>query len=429
MKALLPALAALVACSGDGQAPQPVCGPTVTATDFDPAWLPGAPGLDASSATVPLDIDGLDDGHEGVSYGVHLAAHYHLRVQRPVDCEDEDGDPCEPFGYQYDPVDDAWEDDESTARQVVAALAQVRIYALLGQPEILVSATDALRLIDRRTRYNDTGAYFNDLGSTGLLAMATAEYERVTGSGEFATLRDELGRTVLANIAEDGSYPAGTALKFAQAQQALWRLYASTGDDVYLDALRLMARHAADNTDKQGEGEYFEFPYVYGLWANEALTELWRIDQEDWIADLVYFVGDDVMTRQYRAGAPGVPTTRCAWRGGFTPDSGEGAPNWNSTIKLEAMVDAWRMADLAGDADRELLYRGSAETGTAWLLSNQYRLGDTDSFAAPEVAIGGFPLFDTYPDVRIDIPGHGSIALAKAAAWLFEEDILGDFGP
>ena len=92
------------------------------------------------------------------------------------------------------------------------------------------------------------------------------------------------------------------------------------------------------------------------------------------------------------------------------------------------MVDAWRMAALAGDADREAVYRAAAEQGAAWMLTNQYRLGDTDGFADPDLPIGGFPLFVDDPDVRIDIPGHGSIALAKASAWLLEEETPGAFG-
>lgn len=423
---LLVAAAAWVGCA---EPAGPDCGPQLTPTDFDDGWRPRAPGLDPSTDTVPVAVEGLDDAHPGVAYAVLLAGHYHLRVQRPVACEDASGAPCEPFGYQYDPVADRWEDDESTARQVVAAFAQVRIHDLLRRPELRVSADDALRLLARRVTWSGDQARLADLGSTGLMAMAVSEHLRVTGSDEHAALVDGLGETILANISDDGSYPAGTALKFAQAHQALWRMYTATDDPRYLDALRLMARHAADHTHLNGEGEYFEFPYLYGLWANEPLTELYRIDRDPWLVDLVSFVGDDVMAGQYRSAAPGVPTDQCAWRGGFTPNSGDGAPNWNSTIKLEAMVDAWRMASFSGDVGREAAYRASAEAGTAWLLTNQLRAGDTDGWPSPQTAIGGFPLFESDADVRIDIPGHGSIALAKASAWLLEEDTPGDFGP
>lgn len=429
----LPALLALAtACSGGGAAdsglpPGPECGPQSRAVDFDSSWLPSAPGLDPEDGAVPFEVEGLDDGHGGVAYGVLLAGHYHIRIQRPADCL-EDGQPCQPFGYQYDPVDDRWEDEESTARQLVATLAQVRQYDLLRRPELQVSARDALLLVEQRVLWSDEGARIESLGPTGLLALAAAEYQRVTGDERFDTLIDGLGATLLADVRSDGTY-GGSSLQFAQGHSAFWRLYALTGEAAYLDALRQMAAYAEANTDTMtGEGDFFEFPYVYGLWAAEPLTELYRLDGDDWLADLVYRIGDDVMTRQYRGVAPGVITDECAWRGGWTPNSGVGAPNWNSTIKLEAMVDAWRMAALAGDADREAVYRAAAEQGAAWMLTNQYRLGDTDGFADPELPIGGFPLFVDDPDVRIDIPGHGSIALAKASAWLLEEETPGAFG-
>lgn len=390
------------------------CGPPVRTADWDEDALPRAMSEDDGA---PIALDGVDDGQPGVAWSAALAADYQIKVQNPPDCMDGDV-PCPPFGYLYDPVTDDFVDDESIHRQLVGTLASLRVYALVRRPELLRSAVDALTLLTPHIRTTDTGdARMGDLGATVLMAMALCELERLTGDDRWATERAALGESIVAEVDNDGSFLNGSALQRQQAHHALWRLYQASGDTRYRDALVRAATHASAHRDDTGQGGMWEWPYLYGLWAHEPLVELYQEVEEDWIPELIFWVADQVVAGQYSDREPGVITESCGWRGGFTPNNGSGAPNWNSTIKLEAVVDAYRMAELVQDDARIDVYGHSATMGAAFLMQSQYRAGDPElsGFANPDRSVGGLPLYSTDPTVRIDIPGHGAIALAKVA--------------
>lgn len=401
----LPALSALsLACGGKGGDTGVCEAPALRSAD----WAAG-------------DLD-QDEGQAGVAWSAALAGGYLRRVQRPADCVDDSGDGCMPFVYQYDPRTGEGEDDESIHRQVVGTLALARLAKVTGEERLRQGAEDALTLlVGQAVILSDGRIRLSDLGATGLLVMAIAEYERATGDARFHSTLEGAGATVLAAVAPDGSFNEGSALVWAQLHHALWNLWTATGDAAYHEALERVVAYADTQQGDTGVGGYFEFPYIYGLWANEPITELYRERPDEALPALVFAVGDDVLSRQYSDRGTGVSPSDCAYTGGWTPTDGHSAPNWNHTIKLEAMADAYRMAELTDDADRIERYGHAARIGAAWLMGDQYRGDETDTFAVPGEAIGGIPLFEGDPDVRVDIPGHGSIALLKVSQWVVGE--------
>lgn len=416
-----------VACAEPKTAAVPYdeCGPPVRTAAWDDSAAPVA--VDAEGE-VPLDFAGVDDGQDGVAWAAALAVTYQAKVQAAPDCVGDDGLPCAPFGYLYDPVEGVFLDDASIHRQLVAALGSLRVHALVQRPGLRRSAEAAVAMLVPHARtYADGTAAMGDLGATVLLAMVLAEHQRQFGPGAHEDLMVALGEHILGRIEPDGSFSSGSALQRQQAHQALWRLYEATGDSRHREALLAVARYYDENRDQNGVDEIWEWPYLYGLWAHEPLVELYRETGETFLPELVFWVTDQVVAGQYSDRAPGVVTSSCGWRGGFTPNSGSGPPNWNSTIKLEGVADAVRMAELAGDTERRETYAFSAEIGAAYLMQSQYRAGDVElvDFADPDRAVGGLPLFVDDPTVRIDIPGHGSIALAKVAAFVHKEDTPG----
>ena len=219
----------------------------------------------------------------------------------------------------------------------------------------------------------------------------------------------------------------GSRLTWQQLHKALWELYDYTGDVRYLDGLEATGKWHSENRDLTGDAEPFQYPYLYGLWAAEPLVELYELRPNDWIPELVFSVGDEVIEKQWTPS--NVDTDSEQWLGGYwaNPPNEDGPPNWNHTIKLEAAIDCWRMADAVGDTDRSRLYRRSAIIGVQHMQAWQFRDGDTAGWDSESLAIGGMPLYDDDPSIRIDIPAHGGVAMMKVAKYLELEDWPGDY--
>jgi len=358
---------------------------------------------------VPFQQMGGDDGGEGIVYTAALAGYYLMRIQ-----DDEIG-----YHYQYDPVAGEFEEDDNLHRKAGATFTQVWLYRFTGRPEFRMSARRAIEyLLSRASDQDDGTLRLRDVGATALVTLSLTEYGQLVGTDVWDAEIQGLGEHLLSRVQEDGSFSEGTPLQWAQSHQALWRLYRYTEDERYLDALLATARYFYDN---RGDPEIIGPYYLYGLWANEPLTDLYQLRPEPWIAELVLEVGDDVAARQYTP----VDDVDSDWVGGYLPNDGEGEPNWNSTLKLEAVIDAYRMAVATGDQERIERYQRSALIGAAFLQRLQHRQGDGDEFADEAFAVGGTPMSLTDPAVRLDVPHHMANAILKVVEYLDLEDYPG----
>ena len=423
----------LVACSGDGKkgkSKKPLTAESCPALPlgayaYGADKLPQAPVAEgAGFEALPLSVTGADNGDMSVIYGAAMMGYYMIGVQRPVDCVEAGGKPCMPFIYQYDPRTDAPTTEEMIHRQVVGALGQAWLYKVTGRPEFGLSSKGAVKMLLPRSKTDAEGRrQLHDLGATALMVMTLSQLDMAAGTREYSAVLDSFGKKILHNQRANGSFRSGSPLVWMQLHNALWQLYNYTQDEAYLTALINAGKNAHSRKDEREKGKYFEYPYLYGLWAIEPLTELVRVRPEEagWASELVYFVADDVAGAQYDM----VNTTTCKYVGGYKPNNGKGHPNWNHTIKLEAMADAYRFARQAGDAERAERYKASALAGAAFLLKFQHRAGETDSFPNKIKPIGGVPLFGGDPSVRIDIPGHGAVAMLKVSTYVGDETVPG----
>ncbi len=358
---------------------------------------------------VPFAQDGTDDREEGLVYTSALAGYYLMRIQ-----DSELG-----YHYQYDPVVGTFEEVDNVHRKSGATFTQVWLYRFTRRPEFRMSTRAALGYLLGQTRVLDDGTRrLRNLGGTSLILLSLTEYSELAETDEYDREIDELGAHLLALIGPDGAFTAGDALQQAQAHQALWRLWAYRGDERYLDALAELARYVYDH---RSDKRVYDAPYIYGLWANEPLTELYGLRSEPWIAELVLEVGDDVIQEQHTP----LDVVDPEWVGGYWPGTRPGEPGWNSTLKLEAVIDAYRMAEQVGDEARMAAFRRSALIGAAFLQRLQYRAGETGSFADPDFAVGGTPFSPSDTRVRLDVPHHMANALLKVVQYLDLEDYPG----
>lgn len=377
---------------------------------YDDTKLPrGDLGADPSMATVPFAVIGKDSGEQGIVYAAALAGYYIMRTQWDA----------EGYHYEYDPVTGDWEEKDNIHRKCGATFTQAWLYRITARDDFKWSTFRALEyLVGQGAEQADGSFKLRDLGATALITLSLTTYSKLAQTTEFDEIINGTGKYILDRITDEGSFTAGSPLVWAQAHQALWRLYDYTDDERYVLALEKVGKYFYDNRDND---EVIDFPYLYGLWANEPLTDLYLERPQDWIAELVLTTGDDVASKQYTP----ANTDNEAWVGGYFPNSGSGEPNWNSTLKLEATVDAWRMADHVGDEERAEVFRKSALLGAAFLQRMMHRIGETDHFVDPELPIGGIPFSPTNPGVRVDVPHHGANAILKVAEYMDLEDFPG----
>jgi hypothetical protein len=410
-RARAPLAVALLAAVACGEEPWDVDTPPRHVYDDSRPPFVEVPDGDADQDGMPAPFAqvGGDDGGPGIVYTAALAGYYIMRVQ-----DDDIG-----FHYQYDPVSGAFEEDDNLHRKAGATFTQTWLYRFTGRPEFRMSARRAIAYLLSRAAWQDDGSLrLRDLGATSLISLSATEYGRLVATGEWDDEIAGLGEHLLSRVQDDGSFSEGTPLQWAQAHQALWRIYSYTGDERYLDALVAVARYFYDH---RGDDDIIGPYYLYGLWANEPLTSLYQLRPEPWIRDLVFAVGDDVAGRQYTP----VDDVAEDWVGGFDPGGDSDEPGWNSTLQLEAMIDAYRMAETAGDAGRAARYRKSALVGAAFLQRLQHRVGDGGDFADEAFAAGGTPFALSDPVVRVDVPHHMANAILKVVEYLDLEDYPG----
>jgi hypothetical protein len=358
---------------------------------------------------VPFAQMGEDDEGPGIVYTAALAGYYLMRIQ----------DSSIGFHYEYDPVAAEFSEDDNLHRKAGATFTQIWLYRFTRREEFRLSTRHAIEYLLSRSSWQDDGSLrLRDLGATALISLSVTEYGRLVETDEWDEEIAGLGQHLLTRVQDDGSFSEGTPLQWAQSHQALWRHYQYSGDEAYLDALRSVARYFYDHRDDDDIiGPY----YLYGLWANEPLTEMYREAPEDWMSELVLRVGDRVAAAQYTP----ADDVDADWVGGFEPNDGDGEPNWNSTLKLEAVIDAYRMAVTVGDDIRTERYRKSALIATEFLQRLQHRQEDTGDFADGAFAVGGTPYALSDPKVRLDVPHHMANAILKVVEYMDLEDYPG----
>jgi hypothetical protein len=367
---------------------------------------------DQDMVPVPFEQIGEDDGEGGIVYSAALAGYYIMRIQ----------DADIGYHYEFDPVEGEFNEDDNLHRKCGATFTQVWLYRFTRRPEFRMSTRAALEYMMTRAVWHEDGSFeLRDLGATALVTLSLTEYGKLTGDDVWDAEIDGAGQFLLDRVQDDGSFSEGGSLQWAQAHQALWRLYAYTEDERYLDALLKVARYFYDNRD---DSDVLGSAYLYGLWANEPLTNLYSIrEDETWIADFVLEVGEEVASRQYIPLDDDVPPE---WIGGYWPNDGRGGqPIWDSTLKLEAVIDAFRMAQVLDNEVYIDRFRKSAIIGAQFLQGLQLRRGETDDFDDEDFVVGGTPFALDNPTTRLDVPHHMANAILKVVEYMDLEDYPG----
>ena len=412
---------ALGACKKDEEDPRVSDDGTPLTADFTGDELPRATdidGVEPADAELPIAVEGADDGSPGIVYSAVLGGYYIMRIQFP------EGN----FHYEYHLETDSWADDDSIFRQCGGTITQGWLYRVTGREEFRISARRGLDYLHGRLM--DAGDGMKGLpsggtpnmGASSLLTIATSVYALNTDDDTFDENLDALGAFLLTfTDPETGEFLKTDPYFLAPGQllMAFQHLHAATGDEIYLDKLEQSVRWAIDNPDVHEWDPYF------GLWANEPLTYLYVQRPDQAFADAAFAMADPIIDTQL---VPGEHNKQARYDGGFPLKEGN-TPGWSSGLRLEAVIDAYRLAVLVDDKERMQRYRQSALWATAFLLRLQYRAGETDDHPDPELLVGSWPFAFTHEVIRVDLTHHIANTLIKTAEYLELEDFPGKRDP
>ncbi|HEY1814644.1 MAG TPA: beta-L-arabinofuranosidase domain-containing protein [Kofleriaceae bacterium] len=258
------------------------------------------------------------------------------------------------------------------------------------------------------------------LGSTALVVVALAEYQRATGDPRYLPLATKLAAWLLFMQRPDGSFrhryntrthqPDEHAQELyysGEASLALVRMYTVTNDRKYLDAAEKGIDWLVDWYD------FFLGGFFYGEehWTCIAAEAIWPDVAKPKYDEFCRGYGEFLRDQQLTAGELD-DEEDLAGAYGVTPFV---VPN-NTPVgsRTEAMISAYLLGEHHGDPDPRI--RDQIIAALQYALGQQLR-PDSD-FAVVGDADGGMPGSSVERTVRIDFVQHVCSAMIRASEWI-----------
>ena len=255
------------------------------------------------------------------------------------------------------------------------------------------------------------------LGSTALVVVALAEYQRATGDARYLPIATKLAAWLRFMQRPDGSfrhrYDPVTRKPDEHAQElyysgeaalALARMYVITGDRAYADAAERGIDWLVDFYD------FFLGGFFYGEehWTCIAAEAIWPTVAKPKYDD--FCRGYGAFLRQEQA-APGEMPDEDDLAGSY-----DGSPfvmpfNTPAGSRTEAMISAYLLGEHHGDPDPQI--RAQIRAALQYALGQQ--LSPDSDFAAVGDADGGMPASPIDRSVRIDYVQHVCSAMIRAS--------------
>lgn len=395
----------LLAPTGD-DAPAPKASPAIPSPDQ----------IEAPPATKKLD----EVFHRSVYLAARRGAHWLKGMQRP------DG----LFVYGWNPALNKAIPGDNYIRQAGAAAGLARAAAVTQDPDLALAARQAVVvLVSSFTEPDPTNAAARrpslppmDANPVGFAALTLlAIHELPNPSPELVAQGDKLAEFLRSRQRDNGSINVGESFDLAaeddpdaiefypgEALYAIARSQTSSPKDWKLPylakAFTYYRRHFKESPTM-----------AFVPWHTAALAEAYILTREKAYAEQIYEMNDWLKQMQY-VQSTGLPA---GWLGGFASyhqgHSLRTPPGIATASYAEAMVEACRIASLAGDERRALAYRSSLELALAFLIANQYTVQKA-SHLQPWFARklnGGFCASVDDGTLRIDHNQHALLAMLQ----------------
>ncbi len=311
--------------------------------------------------------------------------------------------------YAYYPSKDEYSDDNNHVRQLATiwAVATLRNYFNDKSLNDLIYTT-----LDHYLQYKKCEkdhCYLDidgktKLGYSAFVILALLEAKEYPNSEE---IREEFARGVLYQQQEDGSYRtyfnsdkmSGEAFYPGEAMLAIMKLYKETGDKKYLQSVGNAVPYYMDYWNKSKSILSF-IP-----WHSQAQSLYYEETKDRQVAEFIFKINDYLIDKFQVRESPYKDEI-----GGFPPLK----PCFLTQTDAEGTIDAYRVAKLYGDKQREIKYKESLINSFRFIFLSQHIPENSFYLKHPNRAIGGFRQSLTTNTQRLDFTQHAVLAMLKA---------------
>ncbi|MCS6852908.1 MAG: hypothetical protein NZ700_17245 [Gemmataceae bacterium] len=314
--------------------------------------------------------------------------------------------------------------------QVSAAAALAAAARYFGDDRYAVRARQALLtlLLDTTTATHPTSGetirhtslpsvVVNRLGAAGLLTLAIHELPQP--GGDLLKQADELCRFIRLQQRDDGSFRCTDQAEHADDVDSIGQY-----PGLAVHALAVSQRHQP--APWKAAVLRKAFPFYRAWWSKNrglsfvsaqspAAAEWFGLTKEQPAADFVFEMNEWLCGLQYVQLDPRHPL----WSGGFMAWSGgravASAPDANSALGANSLVEACRVARQLGDVPRFTRYRDALERCLQFLATLQYTEANTQHFADwyRPLLVGAFHVSHEDGNLRVDHTGQAVWALVR----------------
>ena len=305
--------------------------------------------------------------------------------------------------YKYYPSSDRYSTSNNHVRQLASlwAISELAVFFDTDIYDELINKT-----LDYYLRFKTQGDYLLIEGESKIaynafmiLALLNTDYP---GRDDFLV---DFGDALLSQQYEDGSYHTyfasekNTGIDYypGESMLALMELYNATQDQRYLDSVEKA------------------FPYYREYWRNNMNTAfvpwhsqvyllLYQQTKDPEVADFVFEMSDWIIDNFQVTKSEYIDAI-----GGFPRSN----PRNATSVYLEGLNDAYRLAVLVNDKTRQKKYAQSIMNGARFILQSQYHEKNTFYLTNPDRAMGGFKESLVSNEQRNDYTQHAVLALIK----------------
>ena len=329
------------------------------------------------------------------------------------------------FRYWYDPVSDKFSDnnDDNFLRQAGTSFSLVLVYEMTGDPRYLDAARNSIQyLLNFAESLGKDKVYFlfrkkTKLGGISLPMLTMLKIRQLTGTSEFDEILMKLANMILflQKKYNTGQFKSTYVYRgdYEYEKNSGWESKIYPGEALF--ALAEMYRSFGDVRYKKSMDWALEFYYgeqwkshAFIPWTISAYASLYEQTGEPKYADYVFFLGDQLLTKQNVDGND------------ETYGSFHRKPSANTGGYLEGLADAIYIARLTGDEKRTKVYQERAKMGYRWLFMLQYGESDIKDLKRPEMARGGVRKSLQNSQLRIDNTQHAISSFAKGLRFIYK---------